>query len=671
MRRARTRVHHGFATVVVAVSAMVLSLLTAVAAGAVEKVLILDTTVSGAPSDEQTAAEALGYTVDIVDATTWATMTTADFGAYRAIILGDPFCGVSEPPILGTTAATWGAAVDGNVVINGTDPVWHAVQGGLAMTERGIAFATDAAGRTGAYISLSCYYHGVTPGTPVPMLSAFGSFTVTGVGCFDDAHIVATHPALLGMTDESLSNWSCSVHEAFDSWPGDFTVLAIAEGAGSTYTAPDGSVGIPYVLARGEGLAAGNISLAPVSATLATGASHTLTATVGSGGSPLPGVVVTFEVLSGPHTGVLGTATTGASGQASLSYTGTTAGTDTVVARFTDGAITQTSNEVTVVWEGSTGGNTPPTADAGGPYDGAEGSPIGLNGSATDLEGPLTTTWSYTLGAGFDAGASCSFADPTAPVTTITCDDDGVLTVTLTADDGTAPAVTSDADVTVANADPSVAITAPADLSVHAAGASVALSAALGDPGTNDTHTCSIDWGDGTVAPGTVGGGTCTGDHAYATGGLYTIAVVATDDDGGTGSDEIDVVVFDESTKVTGGGFTMDDGRTSFGFVAKRSPLGDLSGQLQARFPGRMRFHGDTVDSLVVIGRTATWTGTGRWDGSHGYTFEVTVEDNRNGGGKAAKKGAPDRISIVIRDGTGATVAQASGDLQGGNITVH
>jgi hypothetical protein len=75
------------------------------------------------------------------------------------------------------------------------------------------------------------------------------------VGCWNDAHIVATHPALDGLTDANLSNWSCSVHEAFDSVPSGFLTLAIAEGAGPSQTTfPDGSVGTPYILARGEGL---------------------------------------------------------------------------------------------------------------------------------------------------------------------------------------------------------------------------------------------------------------------------------------------------------------------------------------------------------------------------------------------------------------------------------
>lgn len=44
------------------------------------------------------------------------------------------------------------------------------------------------------------------------------------------------------------------------------------------------------------------------------------------------------------------------------------------------------------------------------------------------------------------------------------------------------------------------------------------MTAPFTDPGTGDTHTCSINWGDGVVAAGAVveaaGSGTCTGSHS-------------------------------------------------------------------------------------------------------------------------------------------------------------
>lgn len=53
--------------------------------------LILDSTqLSGTSSREIKAANNLGLTYDIVTATQWSAMTTSDFAAYKAIVLGDP-----------------------------------------------------------------------------------------------------------------------------------------------------------------------------------------------------------------------------------------------------------------------------------------------------------------------------------------------------------------------------------------------------------------------------------------------------------------------------------------------------------------------------------------------------------------------------------------------------
>ena len=120
------------------------------------------------------------------------------------------------------------------------------------------------------------------------------------------------------------------------------------------------------------------------------------------------------------------------------------------------------------------------------------------------------------------------------------------------------------------------------------------------------------------------------------------------------------------TAKVTGGGFISDGGRTSFGFVAAASGSG-YAGQIQVRAPGRHKFHGDTVSSLVVNGTTATWSGTGRWDGSPGYTYTVTAVDNANG---SRRTGGPDTISLQVFNGS-ALVWSASGQLKGGNIVVH
>jgi len=326
-------------------------------------VLILSTTVTGgANSLEAQAAASLGYEVEIATPDDWAAKSAADFARYRAIILGDPNCG-SSGAITAAVAnnSVWAPVIDGNVILIGTDPEVHQSLGGAALIDHGVRFAVAQTDKTGLYVTLSCYYAGTAPQTPVPLLehlSEFGSFTVTGVGFYNDAHIVASHPALNSppaLADSNLSNWSCSVHEAFDSWPADFLVLAIARGSGASFTATDGSVGTPYILVRGEELTVvSDIALAPDEATNVVNTAHMVVATVRTNGTPAANVTVTFRVVAGPNAGRTGSNLTDAAGQATFTYTGgASTGTDFIEAQFVDRrGLTQTSNRAKKVWVG-------------------------------------------------------------------------------------------------------------------------------------------------------------------------------------------------------------------------------------------------------------------------------------------------------------------------------
>jgi hypothetical protein len=84
------------------------------------------------------------------------------------------------------------------------------------------------------YFSLSCYFAGDRPGTSVEELSGLGAFEVRGQGrrpfpsCPDRLRISLSgegHPATNGLTNDLLSHWVCSAHEAFDSYPEDWVKL--------------------------------------------------------------------------------------------------------------------------------------------------------------------------------------------------------------------------------------------------------------------------------------------------------------------------------------------------------------------------------------------------------------------------------------------------------------
>jgi hypothetical protein len=174
--------------------------------------------------------------------------------------------------------------------------------------------------------------------------------------------------------------------------------------------------------------------------------------------------------------------------------------------------------------------NEPPTVDAGGPYNGSEGSAVSLDGTATDPDGdPVTTSWSYAAVTA-DSGATCDFGDAGAADTTVTCTDDGTFTLTLTADDGVNDPVSDSTTLTLSNADPSATPSIPAGDVNEGDSFSLSLSSPS-DPGANDTFTYQFDCGDG----GGYNAASSTASRTCPTtdNGSRAVKLKILDDDGG------------------------------------------------------------------------------------------------------------------------------------------
>ncbi|OAL32392.1 hypothetical protein AYO22_00414 [Fonsecaea multimorphosa] len=240
----------------------------AVASVVAEDLLFLENLVG----NEEEHAVALGFTTKVVTETDWRAMKTSDFAAFKAIIIGDAFgsTDVTLIQVLADTNTTWGPAVTGNVIIHGADQSNHdsqGVAGAAVLIDNSIKFAAagvsaSGSSQTGLYFSLSQYYDTAEVDTPVPALSYFGDFKVfgqdnNGAGGYNEIHIVASSPAIETLTDDDLSNWSYSTHEAFSTYPSvgqnGFQALAIADGVitTGTQTYGDGHSGLPYILSRG------------------------------------------------------------------------------------------------------------------------------------------------------------------------------------------------------------------------------------------------------------------------------------------------------------------------------------------------------------------------------------------------------------------------------------
>jgi PKD domain len=184
--------------------------------------------------------------------------------------------------------------------------------------------------------------------------------------------------------------------------------------------------------------------------------------------------------------------------------------------------------------------NVAPVASAGGPYSGAvEGTAINLSGSATDAGTNDSHTFQWTVDdSGIDDGGSCSIDDATEATTTITCNDNGTLKVSLVAtDDDGGVSLASQATISIANVNPEITAFTKSDgtplpTTLIVAG-TLGLKAPFGDDGTNDTHQVEVDCGSGTFSPAVAitPGLPATGSCNFPTIGPKTIRLKVADDD--------------------------------------------------------------------------------------------------------------------------------------------
>jgi PKD repeat protein len=196
-------------------------------------------------------------------------------------------------------------------------------------------------------------------------------------------------------------------------------------------------------------------------------------------------------------------------------------GTFTVGLRVSDGALSSTDTAAVTVL------NVAPTVNAGPDQTVNEGNTVSFSGTFTD-PGTLDThavLWNFGDGATVSGTLTPTHVYP----------DNGVYTVTLTVTDSDGDSGTDSLVVTVQNVAPTV--NAGSDQTVNQ-GDAVNFSGGFTDPGTLDTHAILWSFGDGSTS-----GGTLTPSHAYPNSGTYTVTLTVTDDDGGIGSDTLQVTV--------------------------------------------------------------------------------------------------------------------------------
>ncbi|MDT0484155.1 family 43 glycosylhydrolase [Streptomyces doebereineriae] len=259
---------------------------------------------------------------------------------------------------------------------------------------------------------------------------------------------------------------------------------------------------------------------------------------------------------------------------------------------------------------------------------GTEGDAIALHGTISGAGSPKWT---------LEEGAPCSFADPGSAATTLTCTDNGTYTVTLTGGRSK-----DTATVEVANAAPAV-VSATGPQSPVPVGKRTVVTAEFTDPGTSDTHTCVVDWKDGSAPQsGTVTASGCRAEHPYTQAGIRRPVITVTDDDGASDSRTLpELIVYDRSagpalgTGVLGspaGAYPAKPdltGKAAFSFAAAylpgaSAPVGEASFDFG---PARLKFRSTGSDWLVVTGSRAVYQGSGTVEGKSGYGFRITATD--------------------------------------------
>jgi len=237
------------------------------------------------------------------------------------------------------------------------------------------------------------------------------------------------------------------------------------------------------------------------------------------------------------------------------------------------------------------------------PNSGVEAGPLSFSSTASDVgvNDALSFLWDFG-----DGNTSTS----ANPVHTYLDEGTGTYTVSLTVNDGDNGSATQSTTISVANVNP----VAGAIVGPLVGNEAQVLSWTGGgtDVGTLDTLTFAWDFGDGNNATGT------SASHAYNQDGTYTITFTVTDNDGGTDSTTITVVISNTPPAVTSitPATTGDEGST-LSFTATAT---DASSIDQANLTWAWEWDDQTPNG---IGSTASHA----WDDEGSYTVTATVTD--------------------------------------------
>jgi len=173
------------------------------------------------------------------------------------------------------------------------------------------------------------------------------------------------------------------------------------------------------------------------------------------------------------------------------------------------------------------------------------------------------------------------------------------------------------------------------------------------DPGSADTWTATVNYGDGagstplTLNPDK----TFNLSHTYADNGTYAVIVTVTDDDGGAGTDTVSVIVKNVAPTVSAGpDGTLDEG-SAFAQSGSFSDPGDVD-----TWTATVNYGDGAGSTPLTLNPDKTFNLSHTYADNGTYTITVTVTDDDGGSGTDTVSVTVKNVAPTVNAGVGAAV---------------
>lgn len=324
---------------------------------------------------------------------------------------------------------------------------------------------------------------------------------------------------------------------------------------------------------------------------------------------------VTFRITDGPNHGELIGAGRNRTYIPDEGFTGQ----DRFTFEVEDNVTKDTATADVIIIVNASNENDAPEVNAGNDITINEGATVTQPGSFTD---PDSSSWTVTADYGDGSSPTTLERNDNQFALDHTYVDNGEYTVTITVDDGIGGVGTDTLLVTVNNVAPEVS--AVGEQSAKR-GEPIELSlATFTDAGSDDTHSATIDWGDGSGATAGVVNqedGTVSGTHIYAANGTYTINVTVEDNDGASDSASMEITIVDNPVIAREDSATTNNGEA----VTINVLENDEGGEGTARTV-EITTEPENGTAVVNEDNTITYTPNAGFSGTDTFSYTVTDE---------------------------------------------